>query len=68
MVIALFSTAVAAAGALAFGTIAGGAALGLFTGLAPLVLRFLELTDQQANVRVGHAVFQFTAPSSEPKP
>jgi hypothetical protein len=34
MGIALFSTAVAAAGALAFGTLAGGAALGLFTGAA----------------------------------
>ncbi len=34
MGVALFSTAVAAAGALAFGTIAGGVALGLFTGAA----------------------------------
>lgn len=34
MGIVLFSTAVAAAGALAFGTLAGGAALGLFTGAA----------------------------------
>jgi len=34
MGIALFSMAVAAAGALAFGTIAGGVALGLFTGAA----------------------------------
>lgn len=34
MGIALFSTAVAAAGALAFGTFVGGAALGLFTGAA----------------------------------
>jgi hypothetical protein len=34
MGIALFSTAVAAAGALAFGTVAGGAALGLFMGAA----------------------------------
>ena len=34
MAIAFFSTAVAAAGALAFGTLAGGAALGLFTGAA----------------------------------
>ena len=34
MGIALFSTAVAAAGALAFGTLVGGAALGLLTGAA----------------------------------
>lgn len=34
MGIALFSMAVAAAGALAFGTVAGGAALGLLTGAA----------------------------------
>mgnify|MGYP001589121409 CR=1 FL=1 len=34
MAITFFSTAVAAAGVLAFGSIAGGAALGLFTGAA----------------------------------
>jgi hypothetical protein len=34
MVITLFSAAVAAAGILAFGSIAGGAALGLLTGAA----------------------------------
>jgi hypothetical protein len=34
MRITLFSTAVAAAGALAFGTVAAGAALGLFSGAA----------------------------------
>ncbi|MGX1785604.1 hypothetical protein ACWIGM_02630 [Bosea sp. NPDC055332] len=34
MGIAFFSLAVAAAGALAFGTLAGGAALGAFTGAA----------------------------------
>ena len=34
MGIAFFSMAVAAAGALAFGTLAGGAVLGLFTGAA----------------------------------
>jgi hypothetical protein len=34
MGLALFSTAVAAAGALAFGTVAGGAALGLLVGAA----------------------------------
>ena len=34
MGIVLFSAAIAAAGALAFGTIVGGAALGLFTGAA----------------------------------
>lgn len=34
MGIVLFSAAIAAAGALAFGTIVGGAALGLLTGAA----------------------------------
>lgn len=44
MGIALFSTAVAAAGALAFGTLAGGAALGLFIGAA-IWLGKLALSD-----------------------
>ena len=45
MGIALFSMAVAAAGALALGTFAGGAALGLFTGAA-IWLGRLAMSDR----------------------
>jgi len=44
MGITLFSTAVAAAGALAFGTLVGGVALGAFTGAA-IWLGRLALSD-----------------------